>query len=342
MQTRKEQFSQLYPNEPAFRFRQLEKAVFDVQIDSWNDVTVLPLAMRTRLYENVPFFSCAFQKIYQSKNKDTHKAIICAADNALFESVLMRNVRGSWTICVSSQVGCGMGCTFCATGTMGFKRNLTSDEIVDQYRLWNQYIHEHFPDTRISNIVFMGMGEPLANYENLKITLNSLLTYTDLGATKIMVSTVGVLQTLNTLLADDSWPPVRLAISLHSPDPIQRKEIVPSTVPQFHERLAEWSHAYQEKLGNRNHWLTFEYTLINGVNDTTEDAHALARYTQKTAIRKINVIPYNPVKGKSFDRSQQERIDKFKQIILSYDIDITQRKTMGDDIAAACGQLVVG
>lgn len=341
MQSRNELITQLHPNEPNYRIKQMNTGLFDPSISSWKDITPLSKEMRESLDKSVAYFSCTFKKVFESKDESTYKAIVKAADGLEFESVLMKNARGSWTICVSSQVGCAMGCTFCATGMMGLKRHLISDEIVDQYRLWNSFIFKKFPDTRISNIVFMGMGEPLANYVHVKEAIATIVKYTDMGPTKIMVSTVGVLPTLNKILKDPDWPDAQIAISLHSPNPERRKKIVPSTVNGFHEKFALWSHEYQKIHGNRNHVLTFEYTLINNVNDTVEDAHELAQYTAKTAVKKINVIPYNPVSGKSFDRSQQGRIDQFKKIIRGYGLDITQRKTMGDDIAAACGQLIV-
>lgn len=328
-------------NQPKFRIKQILHAFFDTNVKDWDDVTTLPKSIREELQKEYAWFTCEFKKIFESKKQDTFKAILKAQDGMEFESVLMENAKGQYTICVSSQVGCAMGCTFCATGMMGLKRQLSSDEIIDQYRLWNQFITEKFDGKRISNIVFMGMGEPLANYKNVKEAITVLLEYTDLGPKKIMVSTVGVLRTLDKILEDESWPGCRIAISLHSPDPVKRKEIVPSTIDGFHKKFAAWSHQYQAKYGNRNTWLTFEYTLIDGVNDSADQAHALAKYTKKTSVKKINVIPLNPVGGKSFTPTAQKRIDTFKKIVRSYDIDIVQRKTMGEDIDAACGQLLI-
>ncbi len=187
----------------------------------------------------------------------------------------------------------------------------------------------------------MGMGEPLANYENVKSAIHTWLTYTDLGPTKIMVSTVGVLSQMEKLLTDPEWPPVRITISLHSANQGRREEIVPTTIPDFIEKLADWSHRYRDILGNRRHHLTFEYTLISHVNDEPELARELATYVKKTAVTKVNVIPYNPVFGKTFTRTERDRIDIFKQILRDHDVNVTERKTMGDDINAACGQLAL-
>jgi 23S rRNA (adenine2503-C2)-methyltransferase len=258
----------------------------------------------------------------------------------------MENKRGDWTICVSSQIGCAMRCTFCATGTMGLKRSLMADEIIDQYRFWNYFLEKKQPASnsqrqRISNIVFMGMGEPLANYNNVKQAIHTWLKYTDLGPTHITVSSVGILAQLEKILTDAEWPHVRIAISLHSANQKKREEIVPTTVPDFLKSLADWSHRYHKILGNRRHYITYEYTVLSGVNDTPELAAELATYIKKTASSKINIIPYNPVKGKPFTTSDRTRIEAFKSVLKRAGIDVTERRTMGDDIAAACGQLVV-
>ena len=338
--TRIELFKELFPQEPAFRIKQLNEFLFKPAYTQWNECTSLSKNIREILSQKIPWISITKHKVFQSNKKDTFKALLKTSDGLIFESVLMKNKRDYWTICVSSQVGCAMGCTFCATGAMGLKRSLNSDEISDQMRFWMYFLQENPQlNQRISNVVFMGMGEPLANYENVKQTIQIWLTYTDIGKTKITVSTVGVLPTLNKILRDLEWPDVRIAISLHSADESKRKEIVPTTVPGFHEKLAQWSHQYHEEYGNRRHHITYEYTLLNNVNDSHEHAEKLVRFIKKTGVSKINVIPYNPVKGKPYIRGQQERIDQFKKWIRDYDITITQRKTMGDDIDAACGQL---
>lgn len=341
-QSRKQRIEEQLGKLPNFRFDQIKKALFDTSLSEWKGVTTLPKDMRETLEGVIPWMSFSVIKIYESKREDTYKGVFKAQDGRMFESVLMANRRGQWTICVSSQIGCAMKCSFCATGTMGLKRQMHSDEIMDQYRFWQRFLRERpaLPQ-RISNVVFMGMGEPLANYANIKEAIHTWLTYTDLGPTKIMVSTVGVLTQMQRLLTDPDWPPVQIAISLHSANQQKREEIVPTTVPAFLKKLATWSHEYQGTLGNRNHKLTFEYTLISGVNDTPELARELAEYIRKTAVEKINVIPYNPVAGKPFNRAERGRIDAFKDILRSYDVNVTERKTMGDDIDAACGQLAL-
>ncbi|HLD07854.1 MAG TPA: 23S rRNA (adenine(2503)-C(2))-methyltransferase RlmN [Candidatus Peribacterales bacterium] len=341
LKTRRELLQELFPDLPRYRTEQIEAALFQNNLKSFEDITTLPKDMRKIVAESLPWISIEGERILESARHDTAKAILKAEDGMRFESVLMANARDQWTICVSSQIGCAMGCTFCATGAMGFKRNLNADEIADQYRFWKSYLRAHpkLPQ-RISNIVFMGMGEPLGNYENVKDAIHRWLKCTDIGPTRITVSTVGVLMNMERLLTDPDWPPVRIAVSLHSADQKRREEIVPTTIPDFLVKLADWSHRYANTLGNRRHHITYEYTLLSGVNDTQELAAELARYIKKTSFAKVNVIPWNPVKGKTFTRSAEERIEKFKAVLRAHGIDVTQRKTMGDDIAAACGQLI--
>ncbi len=301
--------------------------------------------MRKKLTRDIDlhWMSVTEVQTFESKDKETYKAVLETYDGKRFETVLMENKRGQWTICVSSQIGCAMKCSFCATGTMGLTRNLTSDEIVDQYRFWKKFLMEH-PEMqqRISNIVFMGMGEPLANYENVKKTITTILANTDIGATKITVSSIGILAQLEKLLTDKEWPHVRIAISLHSADKDTRKKIVPTSIPDFLPKIAEWTKKYSDALGNVNHHITFEYILINEVNDTETHAHTLADYVKKCAENiKVNLMPYNPVRDKAYSPSQQKRIDIFKKILATRGIIATARRSQGEDIAAACGQLVV-
>lgn len=342
MISRKEFFEKLDNKVPNFRLKQINDLLFDPSKNSFEQASNLPKDLVLNLIESCGFLSIENLKIFKSKIDGTYKGLFKDLEGNLFESVLMENSKGNFSICVSSQIGCAMGCTFCATGTMGFKRNLLAEEIVDQYRYWNRFIFElGVKDKRISNVVFMGMGEPLANYENVKESINTWLKFTDLGPTKITVSTVGIVPNLNKLLKDDSWPECKIAISLHSYDPIKRKEIVPTSSPTFHQDIIDWSFAYKEKFPSKSHYITFEYTLIDGVNDSKLNAKHLAEFVLKTAFSKINVIPLNEVTGKSFQKVKKNNLKIFKEEVLKRGVDITQRKTRGDDINAACGQLVI-
>ncbi|MBU1906545.1 hypothetical protein KKD71_00135 [Patescibacteria group bacterium] len=186
----------------------------------------------------------------------------------------------------------------------------------------------------------MGQGEPLANYENVKTALNLILKYTELGPTNITVSTVGLLPVLDQILTDDTWPNVRLAISLHAADETKRRSLMPSTAPDFFAKLADWCARYQLTRANRRHHLTFEYILLDGVNDSDSDAKALARFVnQCRASIKINLIAFNCVPGLPVTAARRERINEFKAVLRAADLDVTERSSLGADIAAACGQL---
>jgi 23S rRNA (adenine2503-C2)-methyltransferase len=342
--SRHEQFESLFPHEPTFRWKQIEEAFFS-SAKSWNDVTTVSKAMRAKL-TLIPWMSVTPHTVQVSRNGDTHKALLQVAGDKQIETVLMKNRRGAWTICVSSQVGCAMRCGFCATGKMGLTRNLIADEIVDQYRFWKNELatspaYAISPtSSRISNIVFMGMGEPLANYEEVKSAINVLLAYTDLGKTRITVSTVGVLPRLEQILTDPDWPHVRLAVSLHSAIEETRKKIVPTSYDEFLPKLTDWAKRYLQKFGNRRHHLTFEYVMLKGVNDTPEHAKALVKFVSRIGQVRVNLIPYN-LTGVEFKRSPDAAIEQFLQILHNHKLIATTRRTMGEDIAAACGQLIV-
>ena len=307
MPDRATSFAGVLADQPAFRRKQCLEAMFASGFSAWKDVVVLP------------------------------KALLELEDGSCIESVLMRNSREQWSVCVSTQVGCAMKCSFCATGKLGLKRNLTVDEIVDQYRFWKSHLAAKNDPDRISNIVLMGMGEPLANYENVKAVLQTWLKYTDVGPTHITVSTVGVLPRLEQILHDETWPEVRLAISLHSAMTEKRKVLMPSTANDFLPHLADWTKRYLEKFGNRRHHLTFEYILINDVNDTKSDLEALALFVQNAGRVKVNLIPYNTTG--TFKTSGKDHIEAFARKLEEHGVTVTVRRSMGDEIDAACGQL---
>ena len=341
MKTRFEQFTELFPTEKPFRWKQIEENLYKPGKKGWLDISNLPKTTRETLAKEVPWVSYTKSLLMSSNKGDTFKALLTLEDGPQVETVLMENRRDQWTICVSSQVGCAMGCTFCATGKMGLTRSLTADEIADQYRFWQTFLQENpnLPQ-RISNVVFMGMGEPMANYENVKKAIHSWLKNTDLGPTHVTVSTVGVLPVLEQILTDPDWPGTRIALSLHSADPITRKQIVPSSYDLFIPKLKDWIQRYQKVHGNRRHHLTFEYVMLQDINDTDHHAEVLADLVKELGHLKVNLIPYNftDMDLQCSTVAQQER---FKQILERAEVDVTIRKTMGDDIAAACGQLIV-
>lgn len=337
--SRQQQFMEFYPAEPAFRWAQIERGFFNPKFSGWNDVLNLSKAMRQNLADNIPWISAKLSNLQKDKAGDVFKAALELADGQKIETVLMKNKRGQWSVCASSQAGCAMECGFCATGKMGLARNLTSDEIADQLRFWLYWLRENKTGAeRVSNIVIMGMGEPLANYDNLKTALKTWLRYTDIGATHITVSTVGLLPQLEQLLNDQNWPPVRLAVSLHAVDQKLREQIIPSTAPDFFIKLADWAKRYFKKYGNRRHHLTFEYLLLQNINDRPQDAKLLADYVNKIGRVKINLIPYNKTSAR-LGRSADEQMEQFLAMLEKNGTVVTIRRSLGEDISAACGQL---
>ena len=336
--SRAEFFAELFPEAPKYRLEQLQKALFG-NARSWDEVSTIPKEWRTKLTASVPFLSLTRTTTMHGAKGDTHKALLKTSDGKVMESVLMRNAREDWTICVSSQIGCAMACNFCATGRMGLTRNLSADEIVDQYRVWQQYLTDH-PELpqRISNVVYMGMGEPLANYEQVRQSLVALLEYTDLGPTHITVSTVGLIPALRKLINDPTWPVVRLAVSLHSAEADVRKSFMPTSYDSFLLDLATWTADYFAKFESRRRHLTFEYVMLDGINNTPAAARALAKFSNKVGHVKVNLIPYNMTEAK-YIRPGMLSTQAFAKLLRDSGVDVTRRRTMGDDIDAACGQL---
>ncbi len=331
----------LFPDLQTFRLKQIETAFFDAKVRSWNDVSTLPASMRETLEKEVPFLSLKLVTLQNDSKKETYKAAVEVEGGKQIETVLMKNRRGYWTICVSTQIGCAMACSFCATGKMGLSRNLDADEIVDQYRLWSQFLLDHKEELelRISNIVYMGMGEPLSNYEEVKKSLNTILAQTEIGLTHITVSTVGVLPRLEQILTDEKWPHVRMAVSVHSADATVRKNIVKSSYDDFLPKLDDWARRYLKKFGNRRHHLTFEYVMLKGVNDTLVQAKQLAIFVNRIGKIRVNLIPYNSTEN-DFTSSSKEAIEAFAQVLDKNGVTYTIRYSKGDEIAAACGQLI--
>lgn len=345
MKNREALIQEIFPNQPKYRYKQIITQLFQADKSSWQDFTNIPKEMRDKLEKELMFFTVEEDLVQVSQRKDTYKAKLevenlDSNEPTYIESVLMLNPRKQWTICVSSQIGCAMACSFCATGKMGLSRNLTNDEIIDQFRFWQHFLKKN-PDIpqRISNIVFMGMGEPLANYQNVKSSINSILENTDLGHTKITVSTVGVIPSLKRMLTDEDWPDVRIALSLHSADKQTRENIVPTSFKTFLEDIRIWSREYLEKFGNRKKHLTFEYVMLKSVNDTKEHAVKLANYVKSIGNVKVNLIPYNFI-GMEFESTTPAHMTKFRDYLTDQGVTTMIRKTMGEDIDAACGQLI--
>jgi 23S rRNA (adenine2503-C2)-methyltransferase len=319
-------------NEPKFRTNQIRQALLNPAFSDWEDVKVLPKNLREKIIKNIPWMSVKEKSVQKSKIDGSQKALLKLKDGNLIETVLMENTKGNSTICVSSQVGCSVGCAFCNTGKMGFKRNLTTEEIIDQYRFWM------YKKNNISNIVFMGMGEPFLNYENIRDSIIEILKYTEIGKNHIVVSTVGIIEKLNNLLADELWPNVRLAISLHSATNETRKKLIPIHTENFFKEFVGWSEKYNQTFGARNLYLSIEYTLLDGINDSFEEAKALINFLKKLGRVKVNLISYNQT-ACGFKPAKEKYILKFQDLIKKAGFICTIRKSLGADISGACGQL---
>jgi 23S rRNA (adenine2503-C2)-methyltransferase len=316
-----------------FRVKQLLQAVCQQGIIDYDQIQVLPKELREQLKTDLPILSIKPIFHVVSKNKDTEKALFEINGGLKVEAVLMKYNDGRNSICISSQAGCQMGCKFCATGTMRFGRNLTYEEIFDQALYFAHLLAQK--GEKISNIVYMGMGEPFMNYDNVLAAAYQLnhKDYLNLGARRITVSTSGVVDGINRF-ADE---PVQfnLALSLHAPNQELREKIMPIARRWNLETLLESINNYLKKTKRR---VSYEYVMLNDINDTPEIAQQLGKLAQGT-LTHINLIPYNATDIAGISGSQREKIYKFQKILQDYGVNATVRSTMGEDIAAACGQL---
>lgn len=321
--------------EKKFRAKQIWTWLWQRGVGSFDEMTDLSLTLRSKLAEQFAFARTVIDQEVQSRDK-TAKFALKLHDGLLVEGVLIPS-GDRVTACVSSQVGCPLHCSFCATGTMGFKRNLHYAEIVDEYVLMNARAKRLYGNS-ISNIVFMGMGEPLLNFENVMTAIDKLTDPKGFGLspTRITLSTAGVIKGIKAL-ADRNFA-CGLAVSLHSADPAVREVLMPVTE---HNNLHDLQAAllyYHQKTGER---ITFEYLLLSKVNDSLQDAEKLARYCRPFPV-KINIIEYNETKGGLYHRSYPNQREDFIQYLKDHNMVVNVRQSKGQDIAAACGQLVKG
>ena len=318
-------------DEPSYRMRQVNQFIFQSLIDGWSEATSLPGALRSELKDKCPLEIPA--RTFVSKDGNTVKALITLKDGLKIETVLMRDEgrRRSNTICVSSQVGCALDCRFCATGKMGFKRNLDHLEIVEEVLFFARYLKKL--GGKISNIVFMGMGEPFLNYENV-IAAIKILNDKDglnLGARRFSISTVGIIDGIEKLAKENLQ--INLSVSLNAPDDVLRSKIMPINEKYPTRQVLKAVDSYIRKTNRR---VMFEYVMIKDLNDSDRYAEKLIELV-KNKLCFVNLIPYNPTGA--FERSLSGRIRKFREILESAGVAVTQRYRFGGDIKAACGQL---
>lgn len=323
--------------QPAYRLKQAIDAVCQNGVSSFGDIKGWPAPLREAA-KAIPVLTCVPKKVLASSAKNAFKAALTLADGNIVESVLMQPKPGLWTTCISSQVGCAMACTFCATGKLGLMRNLTAEEITDQVLFWIQYMREHKLEGHVNNIVYMGMGEPLANWVEVDKSLQVLTDpkVFNFGDRHISVSTSGIAHMIPRLAKD--WPQVNLALSLHNANNEERSEIMPVnktfSLPKLQKALQEYF-----KITNRKVFL--EYILLDGKNDTPRHAKELAAFVNKIDkphLLHVNLIVYNKTKS-DYRETPRERAREFAEMLEEQGVSTTIRKNLGRDIAGACGQL---
>jgi 23S rRNA (adenine2503-C2)-methyltransferase len=323
-------FYEIFKAEPAYRLQQAQKLIFGDLIDDWKQASNLPLALREKLNLECPLQIQA--KVLAARDKKSFKALITLNDGAKIETVLMRHKEGRETICLSSQVGCPLGCSFCATGASGFTRNLSKNEIVEQALFWARYLKHNFK-SKITNVVFMGMGEPFLNYDQVMSAIR-VLNEPDglhLGARHISISTAGLVDGIKRLAKEKLQ--VNLAVSLHSASDKIRSDLMPINQKNSINQLLRAVDFYIEKT---NRQVMFEYMLMKGINDSDEAAEKLAAIMNKP-LYVVNLMNYNET---SVFHPVDEKIFKnFEKILVKRKIKVTSRYRFGSDIAAACGQL---
>ena len=318
-------------NEPRYRLQQVKRGLFQDLIDDWSQATTLPLSLRNELKENCPLGISA--ETFFSKDRTTVKALITLKDGLQIETVLLchKGEKPRNTICVSSGVGCPLGCCFCATGKMGFKRNLDFFEIVGQVLFFARYLKKS--NQKVTNVVFMGMGEPFLNYENVIEAIRILNDKEgfNLGARHFSISTVGIIEGIEKLSAEKLQ--INLAISLNAPDDTLRSKIMPINEKYPIDEILRAVDNYIERTRRK---VMFEYVMIDQLNDSDQAARELIKIMRRNLCF-VNLIPYNPTG--QFQPSFRHRVEKFKEILEKGCVNVTQRYRFGREIKAACGQL---
>jgi len=320
---------------PAFRQRQIVKNYFSGHYSNFSQMTDLPLALRTDLDSKYSLFSVKEENILTST--DSQKALLTLGDGQKIESVLM-NYHDWLTVCVSTQVGCPLKCKFCATGKMGFKRNLTSEEIVDQILYWKNALSplsrgDAPKGQRGLRVVFMGMGEPFLNWNNLLSALNIIHSKDglNLGARKISISTAGIIPRINNFA--DLNTEINLAISLHSAVQSTRESLMPIAKKFPLPKLLTSLHYYTQKTRRQ---VFLEYAPIADINDTQKEIDALIKLLQSDKLFFLNLIPLNPVKNGLIPSAKLSLIEKQ---LTAAGVNYSLRHSLGQSINSACGQL---
>ncbi|MDE2853700.1 MAG: 23S rRNA (adenine(2503)-C(2))-methyltransferase RlmN [Chloroflexota bacterium] len=316
--------------EPGFRAKQIWHWMYERRVDRFDAMTNLPGATIAKLQASAALGSLELVARQQSRDA-TEKRLYRLGDDQFIESVLMPYDDDRMTACISSQAGCAMGCVFCATGQMGFARNLTAGEIFEQAMVFARELHAR--GERLSNVVFMGMGEPFHNYAASLAAVRQLMHRLNIGARHITLSTVGLAPQIRRF-ADEGLQ-VNLAVSLHKTDDAQRSALMPVNRRWGIEALLDACRYYVSRTNRR---ITFEWAAIAGENDTAEEAHRLGRLLAGLLCH-INIIPLNPTGDYDGLPAQSASIKRFSDVLRRYGVASTVRVRRGIDIDAGCGQL---
>jgi len=316
--------------EAPFRAKQIFNWLWERCARNLDEMTNIGKGVRKKMSSS--FICSPLSLVKKEESEETIKFLWKLHDGALVESVLIC-APGRSTVCVSSQVGCGMRCSFCASGKVGFIRNLEASEIASQVLYINRYLTEK--DGGVTHVVYMGMGEPLQNYENVVESIRMLTDRFGISRRRVTVSTVGVIEGIERLSGEGLG--INLALSLHAPNQKLRQKLIPYARSVDLGELLFAIEQFREKTGRE---VTYEYILIQGVNDSTEDAGELASLLHKRG-GCVNLIPYNPVEGVRMKRPCKEEIERFRAVLRREGVANTCRYTKGKKISAACGQLAL-
>lgn len=325
-------------HQPQYRFAQAMRAFCHDGHTRFEEISSWPKHLRDDAAQNLEVMTVREKKFLASSSKKAFKALLELADGNVIETVLMSPKPGHWTVCISSQVGCAMACSFCATGKLGLARNLTACEITDQVLYWIQCMKSKNIPGDVGNIVYMGMGEPLANIENVEESLRILTdpAIFHFGDRHIAVSTSGLAPGIIRLAK--KWPQIHLALSLHVANDAERSAMMPVN-KRF--PLAKLQEALKTYFTYSHRKVFLEYILLKGTNDSERHAQELIAFIHgidKPQLLHVNLIVYNKTFS-SYDETSREQTRAFAQFLRNADIHVTIRKNLGRDISGACGQL---
>lgn len=318
--------------EPAFRAKQLYEWLWNKRAINFDEMTNFSLELREKLKVNFEIHAVEIHDL-QISNDRTIKCAMKLHDNFVVESVLIPQAD-RMTACISSQVGCSLTCKFCATAKLKRMRNLTADEIYDQVVLVKDTAMQKYGEP-LSNIVYMGMGEPLLNYNEMMLSVDRITNPKGLGMSpkRITVSTAGVAKMIKKL--GDDHVKFNLALSLHAANDEKRNQLMPINETNSLDNLEEALNYFYDKTGTR---CTFEYIVFKDFNDTTQDALELVAFSKRVK-SKVNIIEYNPIDGGEFKQTTKERLENFVKVLEDNNVIVNVRRSRGKDIDAACGQL---